>query len=269
MLDRFEQPEPAVLVFQGVVGVRVGGHDALEVGLGHRLHVLLGEHFEEPFFAQPADVVAGRLLAVAEDAEIQPRRLKDEGQSIARPASTRDERPRNRRGTRASRRVPSWRLSAAAEGPWPNRTASSATWSANCRSAAARAGSLAACCRVGPVRPVSAAFPRSARRVRCGPGICPRRRGRWRSPKWPRARPCRRRIPSHCHVRQAFQPDFQYVRLQTDPIDGLTYGRPWTVARPLLKTNSLRSWTTCRGDNLAPLAATGQTRSHRPHSAQA
>ena len=186
--------------------------------LADRLHVLLGEHLEEPFFAQPADVVARRLLAVAEDAEIQPRRLENQGHQPRDP---------HRRGMKCRviaeeperlDRLPSGRLSTARAGPWPNRTASSATCSANCRSAAATAASLAACCRVGPVRPVSAAFRRSARRARCGPGICPRRRGRWRSPRWPPARPCRRRIPAH-------------YRDGSLPLDG----RPWTVARPLLK----------------------------------
>ena len=66
-------------MLQRVVGVGVGGDDPLERRLAQGFHVLLGEHFEKALLAEPAHVVARRLLAVAEDTEIESRGLEQQG----------------------------------------------------------------------------------------------------------------------------------------------------------------------------------------------
>ena len=72
--DRCDIAEVGVLVADGVVAVGVGGHDRIELlGRAHRLQVVLGEGFKEPFLADPAHVVAGGPLALVEQAEVEPR----------------------------------------------------------------------------------------------------------------------------------------------------------------------------------------------------
>ena len=248
VLHRFVQPEPAVLVFQGVVGVRVGGHDALEVGLGDRLHVLLGEHFEEallrPAGGRRCPPIARRRRGRRNSAPPPGRR----GPASARPASTRDERPRNRRGTRASRPAPSWRLSAARGRSLAqsNRFFGDLVWELPYRWSESRVS-----CSVLSSWPCST----SLRRISTISETCSLRTGHLSTQAWQVAQP---QMAAGSTV-----PPTNLLAMS--PFDN----RPWTVASPLLRTNSLRSWTTCRGDSLAPLAATGQTRSHRPHSAQA
>ena len=70
--DRRDITEVGILVADGVVAVGVGGNDRVELlGRSHRLQVVLGEGFEEPFLADPAHVVAGCPLALVEQAEVE------------------------------------------------------------------------------------------------------------------------------------------------------------------------------------------------------
>ena len=69
--------ELRVLEPEGVVRMRVRGHDLLELRRAEDGQVLLHQELVEPLLAHPAHVVARVPLAVIEDAEVESQPLED------------------------------------------------------------------------------------------------------------------------------------------------------------------------------------------------
>ena len=59
-----------VVVFQRVVGVRVGSDDALHAGCLDGLHIVVAQSHEKRLFAEPPDFMTAVLFRRAQDSEV-------------------------------------------------------------------------------------------------------------------------------------------------------------------------------------------------------
>ena len=96
--------EVRVLVLERVVRVRVGGDDPAEAAAGIVSTFSSANDAKSPSF-RPPDVVAGRLFAVVEDPEVDPRVAENPRERLGVPLVSGIERGRSRRRTRGSRRL--------------------------------------------------------------------------------------------------------------------------------------------------------------------
>src|SRR5690606_25389943 len=86
VVDHLEETaQGTVLVLEGVVAVGAGGDDPGYLGALEGVDVLPGQELEEVLVPHSPGGVAGADLLLAQDGEVDPRRVEDPGQGPGRP----------------------------------------------------------------------------------------------------------------------------------------------------------------------------------------